>query len=298
MTEAEVATTVRKLVPALTDPLATPADQIEALRDWLHSFLPTADQTNNLEDLGYNHHQDSLATLLHLAENRAGGYYCGPITEISRRVYLALGFEAVSMNYQVTQGGTTHVTTLVRMPQNGAPIWTVQDCYFNFTVRRADGRYLGYRELLARLAAGDTSDVRLDESPDDRTPALHGHHNRDKIHRISEKYAWDLRHVRDYPEFGEYSIQWDLQVLLLLFPLREELETTLGTNNPLYLLAFPLSTSGQDTVLDLAAYAREQQAVMLERYTANPQAYASTRIDAQLAPHLERIRAWPAEDDF
>jgi spore maturation protein CgeB len=104
--------------------------------------------------------------------------------------------------------------------------------------------------------------------------------------------------VRDFPEFSEYLMEWDFEILLFLFPLMEELESTLGTNNPLYLFAFPLSTSGNQNVLDLAAYAEAAQTRMLARVAADPTAYHDTHWDEVLAADLARIRAWPAEDNF
>jgi hypothetical protein len=171
--DATIAALIRQQIPELQDDTTPLAAQVESVRDWLHAFLPVGDRTNNLELIGIKHHNHPLGYLLYLAEVRRGGYYCGPITEISRRVYNALGFDAHSMNYRMTGNGTTHVTLVVRLPQDGGDIWTIQDTYFNFTVRDRAGRYVDFRTMIDQLEAGDTSDLVLDEVPHARTPALH-----------------------------------------------------------------------------------------------------------------------------
>jgi len=297
MSEAEVAAEIRRQVPELNDASVTYAQKIEAVRTWLHGFLPVGDRLNNLELLGTDHHNDSLGHLLYLAEARIGGYYCGPIAEISRRVYTALGFDAISLNFRVTEPGVTHILTLVRLPELGERSWTLQDTYFDSTLRDQNGDYLDFETLLELLEVGDTRRILVDE-PDSRTPALHVLRNKEIMPRMGEKYGFEVAHVRDFEAFAEYAQSWDFRLLVLMFDLHVELEQTLGTNNPLYLFAFPLSNSGQDEAIRLMNLAMNAQQVMIEKFNANRQAYASTRVDAQYADDFARIAAWPKEDNF
>lgn len=298
MTDDEVRAQISELVPVLKDPSADPIEQVEALRTWLHKFLPVADRTNNLGNQGVDHHKDKVGKMLHLAEVREGGYFCGAITEISREIFLLFGFDAISLNFQVTEGGTTHITMLVRIPQQGEEVWSVQDTYFDFTVRNPDGAYLDYGEIIDLLVEGKTNELIVDEVPDARTPALHVLRNKARMPKMSEKYDLDFQFVRDYPEFAEYMIRWDFNILLFLFSLREELETTLGTNNPLYMFAFPISTSGQDAAVAFAEKAAEAAKAMKAQVAAEPDFYQSTRVDEELEPHLTRIRNWPKDAGY
>lgn len=293
MTDDELVARLRELIPGLNDSALGPERQVENIRDWLHAYLPVADQHSNLGNKGVNHHRAPLGELLHLAESRAGGYYCGAATEIARQVFRLLGFDAHSINFGLQPDGATHLTTVVALPLDGREVWTIQDTYFDFTVRHRDGRYADFREILDLLVEGRTSELVIDEEPSARTPALYL--SSQKIPRMSRKYDLDAVCVREFPEFTEFSLKWDFKLMLLLFGLRSDLERTVHTNYPLYLFAFPISTSGNQKVLDLKAYADKARSAILARVAKDPAAYAPTRIDAELAPDLKRIRNWPAD---
>ncbi len=294
MTSPEIREKLEERIPSLLSSDASRVEQAEAVRDWLHSYIPVADRHSNLADLGVDHHKNPLAELLHLAESRAGGYFCGASTEIARQVYNLLGFEAHSLNFGLPPDGATHITTVVALEIEGIETWTIQDTYFNFTVRDSDDRYVDFRSILDNLVKGDVSELRIDEKESARTPALYLNYH--KIPRMSRAYNLDAECIRDFPNFSEFSLKWDFELMLLLFGLRTELEEKLGTNYPLYLFAFPISTSGNDRVLALKDYADSAREKIETRYRETPSYYANTRIDDYLEPRFELIRKWPLED--
>ena len=282
MSDEEVRLTLQRALPALTDDKVAPIAKVELIRDWVHATIPVGDRYNNAADIGIDHHHNPLGELLHVAETRRAGYYCGATAEISRRVYQLLGFEAHTLNFGIGPKGETHITTLVRVTLDGRPIWTIQDTYFNFTVRYRDGRYVDYRDLLARLERAEVADVLIDEKATARTPFLFT--ESDKMPRISHKYAMDAICVRDHDSFAEYSVLWDFEQLVTRYKLARDLEDNLHTNNPLYLFAFPLSNSGHDDVIALQRAAENARDRILANLARKPDYYESTRVPPPVSP--------------
>lgn len=269
MNDEELRATIRELVPALTDPAADAVTRAEGLRDWLHAFLPVADARCDLWNLGADHNNDRLGKLFNLAERRLGGYYCGGQAEIARKVYELMGYETFTMNFGVPDTGATHVTTFVKLPVNGEDRWTIQDVYFNFTLRHPNGSYLGFEELIDALAADDLSQVVVDEVATARTPALYT--RPDRVPRINRRYGMDAECVREWDGFEEFRIRWDFAFFrTTMFDVAQELRARLDRENPLYLFVMPLGYKGPDAVARLENRLRAAQATLLQKLGIPP----------------------------
>lgn len=250
MTATEVKGKILEIVPSLADPTKTEIERAEIIRDWLHEFLPIADGSCDLWHLGADHNNDELGKLLYMCEARLGGYYCGGQAEIARKVYELLGFETFTFNFGFDGTRATHVTTFVKLEINGRDTWTIQDAYFNFTLRDHEGNYLGFRQLLAYLAENNLAPVVVDEKAGARTPVLHT--EPDRVPRLNRRYDLESECVREWDGFEEFTIKWDFDLFqTTYFDLSQELMARIGDDNPLYLFILPIGYKGQDYVQDL-----------------------------------------------
>jgi len=250
MTPEQVKETISKIVPDLADAQKTEIERAEIVRDWLHEFLPIADGSCDLWHLGADHNNDGLGKLLFMCEMRLGGYYCGGQAEIARKVYELLGFETFTFNFGFDGTRATHVTTFVKLEIKGESIWTLQDAYFNFTLRDQAGNYLGFRQLLAYLATNNLSPVVIDEKVGARTPVLHT--EPDRVPRLNRRYGLESECVREWDGFEEFTIKWDFALFqTTYFDLSQELNARIGNDNPLYLFVLPIGYKGQDEIQEL-----------------------------------------------
>jgi hypothetical protein len=250
MSSEEVEAVIRRLVPVLDSADAPDIEKVEAIRDWLHEFLPIADHVCDLWNLGVDHNNDPLATLFYMSEARYGGYYCGGQAEIARKVYELIGYETFTINFGFPNTRATHVTTFVKLETPEGPKWTIQDVYFNFTLRDADGDYLGLLELSELIARNELDKVVVDEKAGARTTVLHTDYGR--MPRLNRRYNLEAECVRPWEDFEEFSIRWDFDLFeTTYFDLSQELTARLGDNNPLYLFMLPIGYKGPDFVAQI-----------------------------------------------
>ena len=250
MSSEEVKAVILEIVPGLADPAKTDIAKAEIVRDWLHEFLPIADGVCDLWHLGADHNNDGLGKLFNMCEMRLGGYYCGGQAEIARKVYELLGFETFTFNFGFDGTRATHVTTFVKLVVNGTPIWTMQDAYFNFTLREKNGDYLGFRQLLDYLRTNNLEAVVVDEKLGARTPVLHTDVGR--VPRLNRRYNLETECVREWDGFEEFTIKWDFALFqTTYFDLSQELTARIGNDNPLYLFILPINYKGPDHIQEL-----------------------------------------------
>lgn len=240
MSDAELRVLVHEFVPASADPAAKPEARAIALREWLHAFLPVADSGICLSDTGYDHNGDDLGRMLEAVELRLGGYYCGGSAEIARRIYVLMGFDAAALDVGYRGTSSTHVTTLVRLPGAEGDIWSMQDSYFNFTLRDEQGALLGLREFYRLLAAGETERIVVDDPSLPKTPILY----RDvaKVPRVNRRYDLQSECGRAWDGFEEFNVRWGYRLWSTsMFDYRRQNEARLGNSHPLYVFTAPLS---------------------------------------------------------
>lgn len=264
MSAEEVKEVILTLLPELQESGVGAARKAEIIRDWLHEFLPIADGYCDLWNLGADHNNDGLGKLFYMCEMRLGGYYCGGQAEIARKVYELLGFETFTFNYGIPNTRATHVTTFVKLQVEGVAQWTLQDVYFNFTLRDQAGNYLGLRKLIAYLAESNFAPVVVDEKRGARTPVLHTQPER--VPRLNRRYNLQSECVRPWDGFEEFTIKWDFQLFeTTYFDLSQELTARLGDDNPLYLFLLPMGYKGPDKVAELEKEIYAAQAKLLQR---------------------------------
>ncbi|GAB5560372.1 MAG: hypothetical protein SynsKO_20190 [Synoicihabitans sp.] len=269
MSKDEVKSVILDLLPELKDSHLGEAEKAELIRDWLHEFLPIADGYCDLWNLGADHNNDGLGKLFYMCEMRLGGYYCGGQAEIARKVYELLGFETFTFNYGIPNTRATHVTTFVKLDVGGEPRWTIQDVYFNFTLRELDGEYLGIRRLIDLVAARDFAEIVVDEKIGARTPVLHTEPGR--MPRLNRRYNLESECVRPWDGFEEFTIKWDFQLFeTTYFDLSQELTARLGDDNPLFLFLLPMGYKGPDQIAKIEE----------EIYAAQARLLADLEIDA------------------
>jgi hypothetical protein len=206
----------------------------------LHAFLPVADSGICLSDIGYDHNAGDLGRMLEAVELRRGGYYCGGSAEIARRVYVLLGFDAAALNVGYVDTSSTHVTTLVRLPGADGDIWSMQDSYFNFTLRDEHGALLGLRQFYTLLAAGDTDRIVVDDPSLPKTPILYREVG--KVPRINRRYDLQSECGRAWDGFEEFKVRWGYRLWhTSMFDYRRQNEARMGRSHPLYVFTAPLS---------------------------------------------------------
>lgn len=271
MTDGEVRETITQLVAPLSAADATPIQKVEALRTWLHELLPVADSHCNLGNQGVNHNRDPLGKLIYLAESRTGGYYCGGQAEIARQVFELMGFRSLTLNVGIDGSATTHVTTFVELDISGIRKWTMQDVYFDCTLRDSQGAYIGYRELLHNLEHGTLEEIVVDERAESRTPYLNSRW--DRMPRNNRRYDLDAECGRQWDGFDEFTVRWDFRLFRTsMFELRRHFRARLGSENPLYLFVMPLSYKGPSDARSLVEEAIESQNKVLKRLGLPPDA--------------------------
>jgi len=244
MTDDEIRDQIIELVPILAQDDATVAAKVIAIRDWLHVMLPVADTGYSLSDMGYDHNGPDLSRLLRACEERIGGYLCGGAAEIARRVYEIFGFDAVSLNVGINNTPNTHVTTLVVLENDeGEEFWSMQDCYYNFTLRDSQGELMGYRELIRHLVEGSLDQVVIDDPALPKTPIIYV--DVAKVPRINRRYHLDSECVRYWENFEEFLVSWQFRLTSTsMFDFKRQLDARIGRADPLHAFAIPLGVNG------------------------------------------------------
>ena len=93
-------------------------------------------------------------------EANSGGVVCGGTADAYTELLRAWGYSAWNLGIgDLSDGGFTHMQTLVQIDVDGDAVLTLHDPSTNLSFVDAAGRPLDYFDLLAALASGDDSDV-------------------------------------------------------------------------------------------------------------------------------------------
>ncbi len=153
-------------VPSLTDSTATPDDQVSDLREWVESWVPIADTTEEGDSRGLTppdlprYWDLSPDDLYETLRTNQGAVLCGGAAWTLMLVYEAFGFPSWIYNTGLTST-YSHVVTLVKT----GDVIQVQDPLYRYRVRDKNGRPADVRWLLRRLqSVGPDEVVSMDES--------------------------------------------------------------------------------------------------------------------------------------
>lgn len=264
MSDEEIRDQIMHLVPAVKDPTKSAEQRAVSLREWIHAFIPIADDSTSLGDKGYDHNAPELGRLLHAAEMRIGGYHCGGKAELARKIFQLVGFDTFTINFGIEVNGSTHVSTFVRISEQGRSVWSVQDTYFNFTLRHTDGRLIDYADALGYLENDQLDAILVDDPGYPKTPILYAHP--DRVPRLNRRYKLESECVREWDGFEEFRVRWDFRLFTTsMFPLNRDLIARIGRSDPLYLFLIPLGFRGDDSHAQVFAAALSAQARFLQR---------------------------------
>lgn len=239
-------------IPELRRPDLTDDARVSALRRWLYRNLCAADEDTVLHRHGHDHYRLSPATVLWCSLTRVAGLFCDGTAEVARKLYELFGWRACLYDMGHPLTAATHAVTLVEITHAGAKRVTVQDAYFGFTLRYADGSLVDFADLQARLDRGDTADIRLEADPglkwllfgaDKSAPGVMQH------------YGFRCQGVRRQAQLQAVQAEWTLPGFLRGEPRYGEfLRRHHGSDNPLWLFRWPIYMTPNGLGAELEAF--------------------------------------------
>ncbi|MBA4135795.1 MAG: hypothetical protein C0518_00600 [Opitutus sp.] len=261
MSDADVHARIAAIVPEAVNQALTDEQRIMALRRWLTGFVMLGDQYTSS---GIDHNQASLGEMMTIAQDRRAGFLCGAVAVMAQRVYRAFGFEAVTVNFGFPETAATHVTTLAKIRTGNGEIWSVQGAYFNAILRDRNGDLLDFFRFLELLSTGRRDEVVIAKAGDERH--LMAYDRRQDIENVSAHFELQPELVERTANFDLYCVTWGMENVLRGIPAYgTSLKQALGTDDPLFLFLFPISTSGEAAAEKIAQAAVAARARLLTR---------------------------------
>ena len=259
-TDAQLVTQLKVAVPALGNSALGDFEKICQVRDWLSHFIPGADASSGLDLPGkfnLDHFTATTAQMLAWCERRQAGMQCGGASTLAYRVFRLLGYEAVVINFGDAASGATHVTTLVKLPDAvTAPVWTIQDVSYNFTILTKTGQPMGYHRLVEFLVAGRHSDYRLSQPADANFVSLYPLATDPR--RVASLAVHSPQLLQEYDGYAAYRVRVNFtDTFNGISGLKEVLEYRFKDSNPALIFLLPLGCSGEKEGLAMMHFAQE-----------------------------------------
>ncbi len=269
MSAPDIRQIIAKDLSILSDANVSEELRVVALRKWIHSFLPVGDYRTTLSNTDYDHNGKDLGKLLWATEVRMGGYQCGGHAELARKIYNLFDFEAFTINFGFRGTPSTHLTTFVRILRENQPVWTIQDTYFNFTLRTLDGSLMGYSQLLQHLIDDEIDSIVIDDPELPKTSVLYS--DVAEVPRRNRRYQLQAECIRPWDGFEEFSVRWGFRLMFTsLFNFDQQLNARIKRSHPLYFFLVPIGFRGHKDHEKFVDLAKQQQGVLLRRVGSTP----------------------------
>lgn len=239
-------------IPELRRSDLTDDARVSAVRRWLYRQICASDEETVLQHQGHDHYQLSPAAVLWCSLTRSAGCFCDGAAEVARKIYELLGWRACLYDMGQPLDSATHATTLVEIVHAGQKRVTVQDTYFGFTLRYADGSLVDFADLQNRLARGDTTGIKLDSGPDLKW-LLYGPDK--SVEGVMRHYGFRCQKVVRQPRLLAVQAEWHLPGFIQGEPRYSEfLRQQHGSADPLWLFRWPIFVTPNTLGRELGAF--------------------------------------------
>ncbi len=167
--ETELIDQVLAEYPALADGTRSDWETVQALRAFAYTHTDTVVTVSSPLYTRVTDMDASAAYAWFDADS--GGVVCGGTSEALVKLLQLWGYDAWYLGFgDPSDGGFTHVETLIRIEHEGASLITLHDAQLNVAYTEPGGAPLDYLEVLARLARGEHEAIALTD-PDGVTYA-------------------------------------------------------------------------------------------------------------------------------
>ncbi len=231
-------------IPELTDASATEFEKVGAIRQWVYSAVPSAvGNSCTLEDkYDFSIYQEDPDRVLYLIDRFSVAYYCAGTAETFASVCRLFGFEAWCYNMGAESGMASHVTSIVKLTDNGAEVYSIQDSYFNYTLM-AGGKPLDFYRLLELVAARRSDQVEIREGDTSCKQIIIEESVADEWRR-RYSYAYKMGPVTYANGRALFCNDLSLRTFVPMGDFEDWIESQIGERAFPHLFLFPLSVSG------------------------------------------------------
>lgn len=267
-------------------------EKAQWLREWVHLHVPAVqNHSSSLDAQGhYEVYKWPVAIILAELARTGKGFLCGGTSIVLRKLYDLFSLPACTYNMGgATAGCATHVVTLVSVRQAGQEIWTVQDAFFNRTLKTTTDEPADLRALLRRLAYAHTAGFRMCGEALPRPLVLKATQGLDAGRLMQDGAAW-LGQVEGYLQVRTVQSweDWMSQVAQDMRWLKQDS----GHDHSFFFFLYPLNIDGDARFQSLAQMALQTRSSLYAARKPLCIVYAKGKTGTQTMEQTLRTADW------